>query len=222
LGASYTNTANENDSRKSRSQTAFITQQDMKGLSDFDQTHAFLWRASYAVKAPKLARHLSSIANGWNLSTVVLVKTGLPFNIGTGSDGPNFGNVDGNGGDRPILLDPSILGRTIADPDTSKQLLPRTAFRFLRQDEIFARQGQGSLGRNVFRKGPIRNVNASLTRTWSFKHDWRVTFRAESNNLFNTPQFAEPGFELANPNFGAITNTLNDGRTFKFALQLGW
>jgi hypothetical protein len=50
----------------------------------------------------------------------------------------------------------------------------------------------------------------------------RLTFRAESINLFNTPQFAEPGFELANPNFGQITNTLNEGRTFRFSLQLGW
>jgi hypothetical protein len=222
LGASYTNTANENDSRKSRSQTEFETHRDMKGVSDFDQTHAFLLRTSYAVKAPKFSRAFSAIADGWNFSTVVLVKTGIPFNISAGSDGPGFGNVDGNGGDRPILLDPSILGRTIADPDTSKRMLPGSAFRFIKPEEIVAFGERGTLGRNVFRKGPIRNVNAQLTRTWAIKHDLRMTFRAESNNLFNTPQFAEPGFELANPNFGAITNTLNDGRTFKFTLLLGW
>ncbi len=222
LGASYTNTANENDSRKSRSQTEYETHRDMKGVSDFDQTHAFLLRTSYAIKAPKLNRTFSAIANGWNFSSVVLVKTGIPFNLSTGSDGPGFGNVDGNGGDRPILLDPSILGRTIANPDKSRQLLPRSAFRFIRPDEIVALNERGSLGRNVFRKGPIRNVNAQLSRSWAFKHDLRLTFRAESVNLFNTPQFAEPGFELANPNFGAITNTLNEGRTFKFTMQFGW
>jgi hypothetical protein len=74
----------------------------------------------------------------------------------------------------------------------------------------------------VFRKGPIRNVNASFSHAWSLHQDVRLTFRAESINLFNTPQFAEPGFELANPNFGQITNTLNEGRTFRFSLQLGW
>ncbi|HQR34825.1 MAG TPA: TonB-dependent receptor [Blastocatellia bacterium] len=222
LGSSYTNTANENDSRKSRSQSEAVTHPDMKGLSDFDQTHAFLVRTSYAIKAPKFSRAFSAFADGWNFSTVVLVKTGIPFNISAGSDGPGFGNVDGNGGDRPILLDPSILGRTIANPDTSRQLLPRSAFRFMKVDEIVALGERGSLGRNVFRKGPIHNVNAQLSRSWAFKHDLRLTFRAESVNLFNTPQFAEPGFELANPNFGAITNTLNDGRTFKFTVQLGW
>lgn len=222
LGASYTNTANENDSRKSRSQSEYETQHDMKGVSDFDQTHAFLLRTSYAIRGPKWNRWFSVVAGGWNVSAIALVKTGIPFNISTGSDGPGFGNVDGNGGDRPILLDASILGRTIANPDTSRQLLPKSAFRFIKPEEIVSLNERGSLGRNVFRKGPIRNVNAQLSRTWAFKHDLRMTFRAESNNLFNTPQFAEPGFELANPNFGAITNTLNEGRTFKFALQFGW
>jgi hypothetical protein len=221
LGSTYTNTANEGDSRVGRSQSENDIQRDMKALSVFDQTHSFLWRTSYAVRIPKGAqsfqRVASVLANGWTLSTVVLVKTGLPFNVVSGSDGPGFGNVDGNGGDRPNLLDLSILGRTIADPDTSRQLLPRAAFAYMRPTDAL-----GNLGRNVFRKGPIRNVNASLTRAWGFKHDLRLTVRAESINLFNTPQFAEPGFELANPNFGAITNTLNDGRTFRFGLQLGW
>jgi hypothetical protein len=221
LGSTYTNTANENDSRVGRSQSENDIHRDMKALSVFDQTHSFLWRTSYAVRVPKgsqaFQRTASLLTNGWTLSTVVLVKTGLPFNVVSGSDGPGFGNVDGNGADRPNLLDTSILGRTIADPDTSKQLLPRTAFAYMRPTDSL-----GNLGRNVFRKGPIRNVNASLTRAWGFKHDLRLTIRAESINLFNTPQFAEPGFELANPNFGAITNTLNDGRTFRFGLQLGW
>ncbi len=217
LGSSYTNTANEIDSRKGRSQDEYETHRDMKGLSDFDQTHAFLWRASYLIRATKLPRLMSTFTDGWNISTVVLVKTGIPFNIASGSDAPGFGNVDGNGGDRPNLLDPTILGRTIADPDTSRQLLPRSAFQFINPTDA-----RGALGRNVFRKGPIRNVNASLQRSWGLKKDLRLSFRAESINVFNTPQFAEPGFELANPNFGAITNTLNEGRTFRFTLQIGW
>lgn len=222
LGANYTNTAHENDSRSSRSQWEYENHRDMKGLSLFDQTHAFLWRVNYAVRAPKEFAWASQALNGWNLATTVLVKTGIPFNLSTGSDGPGFGNVDGNGGDRPQLLDPTILGRTIADPDTSKQLLPRAAFGYITCSSAQCAVPYGNLGRNVFRKGPIRNVNATLARTWAFKQDVRLTFRVESVNFFNTPQFAEPGFELANPNFGLITNTLNDGRTFRFGLQVGW
>ena len=217
LGANYLNTAYDNDSRTSRSQSEFETHKDMKGLSLFDQTHAFLWRANYAPQAPKEFSWLRKSINGWNFSTIVLVKTGIPFNVVTGSDGPGFGNVDGNGGDRPNLLDPTILGRTISNPDTSRTLLPRAAFATIKPTDA-----RGNLGRNVFRKGPIHNVNASLSRAWEFQHGVRLTFRAESINLFNTPQFAEPGFELGNQNFGQITNTLNDGRTLRFGLQVGW
>ncbi len=43
---------------------------------------------------------------------------------------------------------------------------------------------------------------------------------AEALNLFNHPQFAEPRFDLTSPNFGQITNPLNDGRAFRSTLQL--
>jgi hypothetical protein len=50
----------------------------------------------------------------------------------------------------------------------------------------------------------------------------KLLLRAESINLLNTPQFAEPGSMLGTPEFGFITNTLNDGRTFRFNLGLQW
>jgi hypothetical protein len=52
--------------------------------------------------------------------------------------------------------------------------------------------------------------------------DWSATARAEAINLFNTPQFAEPGSQLSSPNFGQITNTLNDGRAFRFTIRLSF
>jgi hypothetical protein len=115
------------------------------------------------------------------------------------------------------LLDVSLLGRTIGDPDTSTQLLPRSAFQF-----IPVGANAGTLGRNVFRRGKIANVNAALARTWTLRAPVTLTFRAESINLFNTPQFAEPPRELTSPSFGRITNTLNDGRTFRFTARVSF
>ena len=211
LGSAYTNTAYDADSRLSRSQWEFETRGDMKGLSDFDQPHALLWRGAWAVPGRR------RLLRGWELSGVVLLKKGTPFTVVSGSDAPGYGNVDGNGADRPHLLDPSILGRTIGDPDTSRARLPRAAFAYIQPGEP-----RGNLGRNTFRKGGIANVNAAVSRTWRLDSSRRLSLRAESVNLTNTPQFAPPGFELANPNFGAITNTLNEGRTFRFTLQMGW
>jgi hypothetical protein len=211
LGSDYANTAYDADTRLTRSQSEFEAHKDRKARSLFDQPHALLARVAYEVPAaaPRWAR-------AWTMSSVVLLKQGTPFAVTT-FDAPNFGNVDGNGGDRPMLLDPSILGRTIGDPDTSVRMLPRAAFSFIRPTEL-----AGNLGINVFRRGPIRNVNAALSRVFPVGQDLRLTFRAESINFLNTPQFAEPGATVGAPEFGFITNTLNDGRTFRFGLSLGW
>ena len=63
-------------------------------------------------------------------------------------------------------------------------------------------------------------MNASLARSWPLRSEMNLTFRADSINFFNTPQFAEPGADLSSPAFGKITNTLNDGRSFQLTLQL--
>ncbi len=211
FGSSYTNTAYDADSRLGRSQSEFETHKDMKGRSEFDQPHAFLWHISYTTPGA------SRVFGGWTLAAITLLKNGTPFTVISGSDAPGFGNVDGNGGDRPNLLDPSILGRTIGNPDTSARLLPASAFGFIRPTDA-----AGNLGRNTFRRGGIRNVNASASRSWALWPEMRATLRVESINAFNTPQFVEPGVELASPNFGQITNTLNDGRAFRIGLQLGF
>jgi hypothetical protein len=215
LGATYTNTAAGDDSKQGRSQSQDLVSQDLKGPSSFDQTHSLLTRLNY--RLPLLTASPSPIRGAlgkWNLSAVFLAKTGPPFTIFSGSDGPGYGNVDGSPNDRPNLLDPSILGRTIADPDTSVKLLPKSAFAFIGPNET-----RGNLGTGTFRRGGIRNLNAAISRTWSLAQEKSLTFRAESINLLNTPQFAEPGVNLTSPSFGQITNTYNDGRTFQFQLR---
>ena len=215
LGNSFSNTASGRDARFGRSQSEFNSHAEMRSVSSFDQPHAFLLRTSWST--PKARGVLAAVLGSWQLSTVFLAKAGTPFDIASGSDGPGFGNVDGSPGDRPNILEPSILGRSLDNPDTSAALLPASAFEFIQPTE-----SAGSLGRNVFRKDGIFNINAALSRRWSLGGDAALTFRAESLNLFNHAQFAEPGKELTSPNFGQITNTLNDGRAFKFALELSF
>ncbi len=168
-------------------------------------------------QSPALRGLSARLFGGWQLSTVMLAKSGTPFDVIAGSDGQGFGNVDGSPGDRPNLLDPMLLGRTVDDPDTSTGRLLNSAFAFIRPTDT-----AGNLGRNVFRKDGIFNINMALSKQWALPGDAAILFRAESLNLFNHPQFAEPGRQLTSPNFGQITNTLNDGRAFRFSLELGF
>ncbi len=218
IGGSYTNTASGPDARVAVSQTEGESHRDLKALSDFDQPHSFLLQAGYTLPRGVAPGWLGKLLRNWSVSTVTLLKSGTPFTVESGSDGPGLGNIDGRRGDRPMLLDPAILGRIVGSPDTSESQIPRDAFRFINAPDEQA----GSLGRNTFRKGKIANINASLSRRFPMGSEWALEFRAESINFFNTPQFAEPGRNLTSPNFGQINNTLNDGRTHRFQLKFLW
>ncbi len=215
LASDYTNTAVERDGRLARSPNEFDVWGYMKGVSEFDQPHATLFRLSYAVRGRSLPRGLRWIMAGWQASSVVLWKAGTPFGIRSGSDSPGIGNVDGAGSDRPNLADTAILGSIINHPDTSRALLRRSAFEFIQPTDP-----GGNLGRNTFRKDGVWNVNMALSRRILLPRKNSILLRGESLNVLNHPQFAEPDPNLASRTFGAITNTLNDGRAFRFTLQL--
>ena len=217
LGADYTSTGTIGVSRSLRNQSESMIFEDLKGPSAFDQSHATLWRISY--ESPALASRtgiLARVFRSWQLSTIALLKTGTPFTVITGSDAEGFGNVDGSRGDRPHLIDTSVLGTTLGHPDDAAKL-PRSAFAF-----ITPLEDRGNLGRNTFRRDGISNVNAAVSRTFRIQSEKMLIFRAESINFLNTPQFAEPTLELTAPSFGKITNTLNDGRTFRFLLRFAF
>ena len=206
-GSDYTATAANKDMLNARPQSMFNMLADRKGLSNFDSTHAFSLQTVYDL--PRLRW-----VGAWQLSGVGTLKTGTPLTLYIGSDAPGIGNVDGSGGERPNILDPSILGKTVGNPDTASLILSRDRFAYIPVGD-----DRGNLGRGTFRKGGIFNWNAALHRNWKLPRDGSLQFRLESYNGTNTPQFDEPQRNLTSPAFGKITNTLNDGRVFQFGLR---
>ncbi len=213
-GVDYSSTAANTDLTKQRSQWQYDSVRDKKSLSNFDSTHAT--SIYYAYNLPRPAR-LRWLLAGWQISGATLVKRGTPLTLYVGSDGPGFGNVDGSSSDRPNILDPSILGRAISNPEMSLQIITRDRF-----DYIHPGEQRGNLGRNTFRKAGIANFNAALTKQWHWNngHGWTVLLRAEGYNVTNHPQFDEPQRNLTSASFGRITNTLNDGRILQLGLRL--
>jgi len=76
--------------------------------------------------------------------------------------------------------------------------------------------------------GPsFHKLDFSLFKQFPIKERYRLEFRAESFNLTNTPNFANPGstnFSDAN-SFGKIyatRNSPNDARQIQFALKFYW
>ena len=164
--SNYTSTAANNEIYTT-SQTQNNALQDMKGPSSFDSPYALTVTTSYRSSAVSyLPRPLAKLTQAWVLSAVVVARSGTPFTVTTGSDAPGFGNVDGQGSDRPNILNPSILGATVGNPDTSTQTLNRANFGYLAIG-----QSAGTLSNNAFRKGAILNLNGSVSRDWRFLGD---------------------------------------------------
>ncbi len=215
LGGSYLNTAANANRLQTESPSEFDMHGELRSVSNFDQPHAALFNVSYQTNPLTGQRGaIRHLFGAWQLSTVLLLKSGTPFSVQAGSDAPGFGNVDGSQSDTPIVEDVSILGRSIDDPDSSFAQLPASAFSFISPTDL-----RGNLGRNTFRRDGIANINMALSKSWPLGGDNTLLFRAESLNFTNHPQFQEPGAQLVQANFGQITNTLNDGRTFRFTLR---
>jgi hypothetical protein len=217
-GSDFAFTAANKDLGSARSQSQYDSFTDKKSLSTFDSTHALLIAYSYDLPRFLPARGaLGWLSGGWQVSGVTLLKSGTPFTLYVGSDGPGFGNVDGGPSDRPNIVDPSILGMTVDHPNTAPSILRRDRFAY-----IAPGQPRGSLGRNTFRKDGIANFNAAVTKQWRWqaRREWTFLLRGEAYNLTNHPQFDEPQRNLTSPAFGKITNTLNDGRVLQIGLRL--
>jgi hypothetical protein len=208
--------------------------EDMKGPSKFDTPHAVT--IGYTYEVPGLRNHsspVSALFGGWRFSGTTTIKSGTPINITTGSDSPGLGNVDGvRASDRPNLLDPSILGMSIDDPDTSLDQLgadtcerqtPERPYMLCRYfDTNLPGGGRGNIGYNVFRSHGTNNYNLALEREFPVRESVGLLFRSEFINFFNHPQFAAPNLRISSDTFGYITNTANRGRIVQLYMRLHW
>ncbi len=61
----------------------------------------------------------------------------------------------------------------------------------------------GNLGRNVFRDTGFRNLDLSVSKNWKFKERFGAQFRAETFNVLNHPNFANPWGGTAGIGVGA-------------------
>ena len=208
---------------------------DQKGLALFDTPQVFT--IGYAYRLPFFAGSTgwpAAALKGWQISGTTLFQSGVAYHFHTGSDSPGYGNVDGNTQDRPNILNPSLLGKSLDNPDTVPALLGANTCRPPGTDglpylhcEYFDTNippaGRGNLGMNTFRKDGTANWNTAFGRSFRLPGGERsLDFRTEFINFFNTPQFDKPGVQLAVATFGKITNTVNKGRQVQFTLKLNF
>ncbi|HYK20489.1 MAG TPA: TonB-dependent receptor [Pyrinomonadaceae bacterium] len=189
---------------------------DARALSRFNTPHRFTMYGTY--RLPFFSGNKSWLGQafgGWQFSAVTKLAKGTPFTVTTTALDLNF---DGFSESRPVLLDPTILGRGVNDPLTSRISLPRSAFRLLTTADV----NTPILGRNTFFLDGVKNVDFGIAKI--FPMPWeghRLTLRADMFNAFNHVQYGFPSSVITNTNFGAITSvaTLYAPRNIQVSLR---
>jgi hypothetical protein len=182
---------------------------ESRGPSGFDVKHRFVLSWVWALPfgeghAIADGGFLKPILENWQFSGIVTLSTGRPFSV--------FLNTGVNNG-APSW--PDRIGDGKLDSPTPDLWFDPTAFRAPTPNTY------GTSGRGVLYAPGTQTVDVSLSRVFPIKA-FRLQFRADAFNLFNTPQFGFPNANIGSPTVGRITSTIADNRSMQFALKLDW
>jgi hypothetical protein len=208
--------------------TGFVAQGDARnlaanrGLSDYDRTHRF--SLSYSYLFPAFGSK-SRWAQGWQFSGFVQLQSGAPFSIWypePEANSPSALNALGTGSGGLFRLG---FGRpNLAPGYTLSQLREsasdKTTAYFNRQALASPRGGFGNLGRNVLRGPGQKRFDLSLSKETRVTESTLIELRAEAFNVFNNVNFALPSSDMADSEFGQITNTVGGPRTLQLGVRL--
>jgi len=190
---------------------------DARGLSLFHTPHRFTVYGTYSLPFFNRRRDfLGQTLGGWQFATVIRLAAGTPFTV-TNSGGGDL-NFDGVAESRPVLIDPSILGRGVDHPASSQANLPRSAFRAA----TIADLGNGIIGRNTFFRDGQKVVDIGLTKYFEMPFEGhRLMLRVDLFNAFNHVWYGLPVTNIQATNFGAITgvHALYTPRVVSIALR---
>ncbi|MGH9535324.1 MAG: carboxypeptidase regulatory-like domain-containing protein [Terriglobales bacterium] len=207
---------------------------DLNGLygnCDYDVRSAF--NASYVYRLPVHASGwMGRAVNGWQVAGTVFLRSGLPFNLNSSlpsgtlnnTSGPSFPNLVSG---EPLYETTSISGITQSN---QIQWLNPSAFASVmdtatgdcydaatRTEALDAAACQfGDLGRNVLRGPGFAWTDMSLSKFFQVTEHVRFQAEVTAYNLFNHPNFQQPGGTTAGvpgvggtlTGFGTISSTV--------------
>ena len=138
-----------------------------------------------------------AIVGGWQMNGIYVFRTGLP-STATLASGLVSSTVNTGGSSRPDQVLPAELPsgqRSIYQYfNTAAFVSPApNSFRY------------GNAGRDTIRGPSFSNLDYSLFKNFKIKERATVQFRGEFFNIFNHPNYGQPGTSMGSATFGTIT-----------------
>ncbi len=181
-----------------------------KGLNDTDETNNFAASMLYQLPFGRnghFASKASSVTNtfigDWQFNLITHMTSGVPIGLTAGVN--NSGTALNN---RPnALCNGKLSHHTVSEFfNTSCYVDPPSEML-------------GDSYRTPLYGPDFIDFDTSLFKTFTLPESKQLVFRAEIFNVFNHPQFALPGTYTDSPNFGEITQIVNNPRLIQLALK---
>jgi len=146
-----------------------------RGSSDFDVRHRFIVNTIYDLPFKR-----NRLVGGWQLASIITAQSGNPFNVVVAS-----ASINGVSS----TVRPNISGKinVTGDPANWFDLTSAAAALSLPGNAF------GNLGRNAFIGPGFTDVDASIVKNTKLTERLNLQFRADAFDLFNHPNFAQPG-----------------------------
>ena len=141
-----------------------------------------------------------NVIGGWQLSGIWRMQSGAPFGISPGFGGDR--SLSHIGGDRADY----VPGQTITSKQGSKNEWLNSYF----SKAAFQPNAPGTFGntpRALFHGPRTNSWDMGISKNWRFHERYRVQFRWEMFNAFNTPSFSNPVNRVTSASFGTILST---------------
>lgn len=165
------------------------------GNSNWDVRHMLEFNYTYALPVPRLMP--TWLMGGWQVNGITTMRSGLPVNVTCGCD-------------------PMKIGVNTSRADVIPNVSPKPAQPDIPNNQInikaFTAPGPGTwgnVGRNSLNGPAAYNWDFSLFRNFRLTESRSLQFRAEIFNVFNTPQFSNPGGNLISAGFGISQGTID-------------
>ena len=169
------------------------------GPSDFDARNRFVTNILWEVPLKG-----NKALTGWQLSTIFQVQSGNPIDIFTNG----FTSLTGIANVRPDLIGtPQLIGSVnqwfTNSVCSAGPCAPGSVFFVPSNGNKFF----GNMPRNYLVGPGFDNVDFSILKNTKLTERFTLQWRTDFFNLFNHPNFGQPGNAAGSGTFGVITNT---------------
>ncbi len=183
---------------------------DEYGRADTDQRRVFSLNLNWEIDYYKgQSKFLDAVLNGWRLSPIIKIRSGLPFTV---TNGNVDANLDGQTNDRAQQVgDPKL------DDPTPAMWFNTTAF--IQNKAVTGVPVDGNAPRNLLEGPGYKVVDLAVSRDFRLPKG-RLTFRAEATNAFNIVNYGQPGASVPSGATSTTFGVIRSARAMR-QVQLG-